>query len=117
MRQKFWWGHKKNYSKIDWMNWEHMVVPKNKGGLGFRNLIAFNKAVLLAKQVWRLSQQPDSLVAKIFKSKYHPLSLVLEASKGKNLLWFGGAIWRIGDGKSLKVWGDCWLPTPTTFSV
>jgi hypothetical protein len=27
------------------------------------------------------------------------------------------AIWRVGDGKSIKVWGDCWLPTPMSYSV
>ena len=51
---------------------------KNKGGLGFWDLILFNKT-LLAKQVWRLTQHHDSLVAKIFKAKYHSFCLVLEA--------------------------------------
>jgi hypothetical protein len=28
-----------------------------------------------------------------------------------------GLIWRVGDGNSINVWGDRWLPTPTSFSV
>lgn len=28
-----------------------------------------------------------------------------------------GALWRVGDGKSIKVWGDNWVPTPTTFKI
>jgi hypothetical protein len=28
-----------------------------------------------------------------------------------------GLIWRVGDGRSIKVWGDRWLPTPVTHAV
>jgi hypothetical protein len=28
-----------------------------------------------------------------------------------------GLIWRVGDGKSIKIWEDCWLPTPHTNKV
>jgi ribonuclease HI len=128
MMQRFWWGHKENLSKIHWMSWERMGAAKNKGGLGFRDLTIFNKA-LLAKQVWRLSQNPDSLAAKIFKAKYHGSCTILEAKVGNkpSLVWrsfmkaqeiiIRGAIWRVGDGKSIKVKGDRWLPTPVSFSV
>jgi hypothetical protein len=26
-------------------------------------------------------------------------------------------VWRVGDGRKIKVWGEKWLPTPSTFSV
>jgi hypothetical protein len=70
MMARFWWGNKENDSKMAWMSWERMGRPKNKGGMGFRDLETFNLA-LLAKQGWRLLQNPDSLVAKIFKEKYY----------------------------------------------
>lgn len=51
------------------MSWERMGLPKNKGGLGFRDMSIFNKS-LLAKQVWRLMQNPSSMVATIYKAIY-----------------------------------------------
>jgi hypothetical protein len=46
-----------------------MGLAKQKVGLGYRDLESFNMA-LLAKQGWRVMLNPDSLFAKILKSKY-----------------------------------------------
>jgi hypothetical protein len=81
MMQRFWWGHKDNTSKIHWMSWERMGISNINGGLGFRDLGAFNKA-LLAKQLWRLLQCPDSLAGKILQAKYYPSCTILEAKLG-----------------------------------
>jgi hypothetical protein len=81
LMQRFWWGHKENTSKIHWMKWEKMGLSKSKGGMGFRDLAMFNKA-LLAKRLWRIMQNPDSLVAKIMKAKYFPWSDLFEAKLG-----------------------------------
>jgi hypothetical protein len=63
-------GDKKNdNNKIHWLKWEKMGCSKNQGGLGFRDVHCFNKA-LLAKQGWRLLQDPNSLAGKIIKAKY-----------------------------------------------
>jgi hypothetical protein len=50
LMQRFWWGHKENTSKIHWISWERMGTTKEQGGLGFCDLVMFNKA-FLAKQV------------------------------------------------------------------
>ena len=26
-------------------------------------------------------------------------------------------MWRVGDGRSIKIWGDKWLPSPTTYAI
>jgi hypothetical protein len=77
LMQRFWWGHKENTAKIHWMSWEKMGISENQGGLGFRDLVMFNKA-LLAKQFWRILQNPDSLVVAIMKAKYFPHGTMLD---------------------------------------
>nr|XP_023899165.1 uncharacterized protein LOC112011020 [Quercus suber] len=81
MMCRFWWGQRKQETKIVWVSWKKMCKSKLKGGMGFRNLQAFNLA-MLAKQAWRLLTKQDSLVARIYKARYYP---PMEMSSKQNL--------------------------------
>jgi len=128
LMQDFWWRHLSKSSRIHWMSWDRMSFAKSNGGLGFRDLVIFNQA-LLAKQGWRLIQNPSSLVANIFKSKYYPSSSFLEASLGSRVsyvwrslfqaksLLLKGILWRVGDGSSIKIWKDRWIPSSSSHLV
>ncbi|KAK6131598.1 hypothetical protein DH2020_034612 [Rehmannia glutinosa] len=79
----FWWGQEGDERKIHWLQWKKMCKPKENGGLGFREISAFNKA-MLAKQGWRLLQEDGSLLARTLKARYYPNGDLLTASIGHN---------------------------------
>ena len=63
-------------------------MPKGKGGLGFRDLQSFNLA-MLAKQVWRLLHETESLCARVLRARYYPDGKLLNArmKAGSSYTW------------------------------
>lgn len=53
-------GARINDRALSLVNWEHVCVPKQFGGLGLRECGMRNKA-LLAKQLWSIANKEDSL--------------------------------------------------------
>jgi hypothetical protein len=82
MMAKFWWGHKENTSKISWLSWTKLDRDRNSRGLGYRDLEAFNLA-LLAKQGWRFLHHPETLVGRVFWEKYFLGGCFLESQLGR----------------------------------
>ena len=120
MIRKFWWGQRGDQRKIHWKKWDILCQTKSKWGLGFGELGKFNEA-MLAKQVWRLVHDTDSLFYRVFKAKYFPTGSIFGAkARSGSYAWKNilkaqkvillGACWRIGDRTLVKIFKDSWLP-------
>nr|GEU52210.1 reverse transcriptase [Tanacetum cinerariifolium] len=83
--RRFFWGGDSHEHHIHWKNWKKLLQPKQQGSLGFRNVEAFNRA-LLAKQGWRLLINPDAFWGRILKGIYFSNLNFLVAKKGSHLL-------------------------------
>lgn len=117
----YWWGSSTDNRHMHWLRWDHMTQPKTVGGMGFRDLSSFNKA-MLGKQGWRLMTRPESLCAKVLKGRYYPDGDFLSCTgkKRSSPTWHAimagrevltkGIIRRIGNGMSTNIWSDRWLP-------
>ncbi|XP_027076996.2 uncharacterized protein [Coffea arabica] len=117
----YWWGEANGRNKMHWSSWSNIALDRKFGGLGFKDLEAFNIA-LLGKQVWRLLTQPNLLVSKVLKARYFPKESIFNCKVPANASWTwkglmgtrkfmeGGIRRRIGNGKSTNIWGDCWIP-------
>ena len=46
IQRNFLWGGDIEATKIPWVNWDTVYLPKTKGGLGIKDLTKFNKALL-----------------------------------------------------------------------
>lgn len=119
---EFWWGKNDDKKKISWVSWKRLCLPKKEGGMGFRDLHSFNKA-LLAKQAWRLVNNPNSLLYRLYKGRYFHSTTFLQSSNitqssygwksiqaGKELIQKGMRT-LIADGRLTSVWYDRWLPS------
>jgi hypothetical protein len=117
MIRYFWWGDEEGARKIHWLAWEKLLMPKPHGGLGFRDLKLFNKA-LLARQTWRLIQFSNSMCTRLLKAKYYPMGELVdtafpaEVSPTWKAIMHGldllkrGIIWRVQSGSKVQIWRD-----------
>ncbi|XP_019150944.1 PREDICTED: uncharacterized protein LOC109147743 [Ipomoea nil] len=117
---RYWWGSGTE-RKIHWKAWDKLCIPKKYGGLGFKDLRAFNLA-MLGKQAWRFLTNPGTLVARIYKARYYPNTSFVDATIGNcpSFCWrsimaahgmvCSGVRRRVGNGQKTLIWGHPWLP-------
>lgn len=113
MLAKFWWESKEGERKIHWLSWERLAKLKSGGGMGFRGISDFNKA-LLGNHGWRLVNGEHTLMGKVFKARYYPRGNFMEANTGylPSYAWSmlsarvvvaKGCRWRIWNGERIKI--------------
>lgn len=117
----FWWGSREGERKIHWVKWDNLSRCKGQGGLGFRDLDIFSKA-LLAKQGGKVVYGEQSLFRQIFKGRYFPRASFWQAKVGSQSLWAWKSIawakdlihkgwrWQIRSSEEVPIWEDPWLP-------
>lgn len=88
--------------------------------MGFHDLKLFNQA-LLARQAWRLVNDPSSLCARVLKAKYNPngnlpdTAFPMVVSRTWRDIMYGlellkkGLIWCVGDGRRINIWRSNWI--------
>lgn len=68
--RRFWWGPKHNNSNfLTLKSWIAICLPKENGGLGFRQFVDFNIA-LLANLGWKIAWKERSLWTDLISKKY-----------------------------------------------
>jgi hypothetical protein len=60
LQHEFLWSGMGDEAKFHLVNWHRICTPIKKGGLGVRNVIQFNQA-LLRKWMWRFVQEREAL--------------------------------------------------------
>ena len=120
MLAKYWWGQTQAERKLHWVNWRKLCMEKKEGGMGFRDLHAFN-LVMLSKQAWRLIHENHSLFYRVYRARYFPNCSFMFVELGNNpsFVWRSllvardlireGSRWQVGDGRSIGVFTHPWL--------
>jgi hypothetical protein len=68
------------------VNWHTICTPTKEGGLGVRNLIQFNRA-LLGKWLWRFAKEWEALWRLVIEVKYGSFEGWAVFIKGCGVLW------------------------------
>jgi hypothetical protein len=86
------------------MSWDKLFIHKIHRGMRLKDLTSFN-VVVLSKQGWKIQTDVDSLVARLFKTKYFPHTDFFGANIGTNSSY----IWRsIFSAKNVVHHGTRW---------
>jgi hypothetical protein len=69
LQRNFLWGGGGDGKKLCWVKWNQICSPKDKGGLGVKNLELFNMA-LLSKWKWHFLCDNDAMWAALLRFRY-----------------------------------------------
>jgi hypothetical protein len=121
LQRNFLWGGLGEEFKFHLVKWEKVCTPLKEGGLGIRNLLIFNRA-LLGKWLWRYGLERDAWWRVVVDSKYGSLWGGWCSLEPRGV--FGVGLWKnirkgwdtfksftrlvVGDGTRISFWHDLW---------
>ncbi|KAJ9557048.1 hypothetical protein OSB04_011662 [Centaurea solstitialis] len=116
----FLWSNGESSKGRNRVAWSDVCTPLRAGGLGFKNLAVWNKA-LLAKHVWNLASKRESLWVSWVNQTALRNSHFWAARKSSRWSWVLSKIMvlrplfrefiktQLGDGNDTHAWEDYWL--------
>ncbi|XP_026396285.1 uncharacterized protein LOC113290916 [Papaver somniferum] len=77
---KFWWGETLDPKdrKLHLLGWDILCSPKSEGDLDFRKA-ELNNLAMIARNAWRIIENPNCMLATVLKAKYFPRTDFLNA--------------------------------------
>lgn len=114
------WRNTNKTTSLHWRKWDILKLRREEGGLGFKDLMTFNTA-MLGKQAWRISQGPNTLWTQLMKGLYFPNCDFWQAGKGSRSSWGWQSLlagrdaiapqvmWVVGNEKHISIRDDRWL--------
>lgn len=125
---RFWWAASGKSIGIHWKSREVICTPKDQGGMGFKDFYKMNSA-LLAKQAWRVLNEPSSYWVSMLKGIYFPDSdfFTAKARPGASWVWqsvihgreliLSSGHWNVGVGTDINITNHVWVASGKTVSL
>jgi hypothetical protein len=129
IQRDFLWGGTRRGSKMSWVKWDVVCLPKNKGGLGVRDVRVVNIS-LLAKWRWRLLTNDFAVWKEVIKGKYGDSAVGRTVIVEECIPWYASLWWKdvcsigtnlnnnwfaqnvvkkLGNGTNTSFWKDTWV--------
>ncbi|KAM6577234.1 hypothetical protein CsatB_029071 [Cannabis sativa] len=120
MVRDFLWGCEQGNRGLYLKAWDHMCLPKARGGFGFRKTAELNKA-FLAKWGWALINEDQSLCCRVLRAKDLKSKPFVDATYNNADSWFWknvvktkailkkGACKLISNGEDTNIRSDPWV--------
>ena len=101
IQMNFLWGFSMGCFKYPLVGWDKVCLPVEMDGLGIRNVVPFNQA-LLGKWLWRYGHEVTHLWQHVISSKYGE-------GQGGGVLMFAGGLMGVAYGETLMKDGKTFL--------
>lgn len=120
LASRYIWNGSTDHKPLALVSWKSVTLPKNEGGLGIRQLDAWNKAAV-GKMLWKVINRQDCLWTKWVNSAYLKGRNIWQIAISPDYPWSWRKLLKlrtefqrhtkvlIGDGRQTSLFYDDWL--------